>query len=96
MNPYPREYMTLEPNVDLLRRATEITGGRYEPTHAALFDPGDEHIEHYEELWPELLFAALVLFVLDLSLRRVRLFDRKFERAARTSRDGRGQTKVRA
>ncbi|MEQ8461204.1 MAG: VWA domain-containing protein [Sandaracinaceae bacterium] len=77
-NPYPREYMTLEPDVALLTRAAGLTGGTIEPTVAALFDPDGEHIRHHEELWPRALFLALMLFVLDLLLRRVRLFDRKF------------------
>ena len=85
VNPYPREYMTLEPDVDLLERAATVTGGSARPTPAQLFDPGDERIRHHEELWPKLLFLALVLFVLDLLLRRVRLFDRKF-RAARSAK----------
>ena len=70
--------MTLEPDVALLTRAAELTGGTIEPTVAALFDPDGEHIRHHEELWPRALFLALMLFVLDLLLRRVRLFDRKF------------------
>ena len=47
----------------------------------ALFDAGDETIRSHEELWPRLLFLALGLFLLDLLLRRVRLFDRDFRRA---------------
>ncbi len=80
-NPYPREYMTLEPDVALLERAALLTGGSVEPTVARLFDAGDERIRHHEELWPRLLFFALSLFLVDLLLRRVRLFDRKFRRA---------------
>ncbi|MCB9591721.1 MAG: VWA domain-containing protein [Sandaracinaceae bacterium] len=88
VNPYPREYMTLEPDVELLARAARLTGGGNDPTPAQLFDPGDEHIRHHEELWPKLLFCALFLFVLDLAFRRVRLFDRKF-RSAPSARDRR-------
>ena len=87
VNPYPREYMTLEPDVGLLTRAASLTGGAVDPSPEQIFDPGDEHIRHHEELWPKLLFAALFLFVLDLLLRRVRLFDRKF-RGAPSGRRG--------
>lgn len=87
VNPYPREYATLAPDVALLERAARLTGGVVDPTPAQLFDPGDERVRHHEELWPKLLFAALILFVIDLALRRVRLFDRRFRaprsRAAR-------------
>lgn len=81
VNPYPREYMTLEPDIDLLARAASLSGGELDPTPSALFDPGDERIRHHEELWPKVLFLALILFALDLLLRRVRLFDRKFRAA---------------
>jgi hypothetical protein len=81
-SPYPREYATLEPDEALLARAADITGGTAEPTPELLFDPQGEKITHHEELWPKLLFAALVLFLLDLLLRRVRIFDRKFKAAA--------------
>ena len=77
-NPYPREYATIEPDETLLRRAAELTGGDREPTPARLFDPRGEKVRHNEPLWPPLLYAALGLFVLDLLLRRVRLFDRGF------------------
>ncbi|MEZ4337387.1 MAG: VWA domain-containing protein [Sandaracinaceae bacterium] len=89
VNPYPREYATFEPDVALLERAARVTGGDVDPTPAALFDPGDEHIRHHEELWPKLLFGALILFLLDLALRRVRLFDRKFR--STPSRRARGR-----
>ncbi len=85
-NPYPREYATLEPDVGLLERAATLTGGVVDPSAARLFDAGDERIRHHEELWPRLLFAALLLFVVDLLLRRVRLFDRKFRAAASSRR----------
>ena len=86
-NPYPREYMTLEPDVALLDRAATLTGGGAEPTPDDLFDPRGEVITHHEELWPKLLLLALALFLLDLLLRRVRLFDRSFKAAtARAAR----------
>ncbi|MBX3272042.1 MAG: VWA domain-containing protein [Sandaracinaceae bacterium] len=78
VNPYPREYLTIEPDVALLERAARVTGGHLAPSVAQVFDPGDERIRHHEELWPKLLFLALILFVLDLALRRVRWLDRSF------------------
>ena len=86
-NPYPREYATLEPDEALLSHTAELTGGDREPTPARLFAPRGEKVRHHEPLWPPLLYAALGLFVLDLLLRRVRLFDRGFRRPpGRTSR----------
>ncbi len=80
-NPYPREYMTLEPDLELLSRAAAITGGREDPTVEQVFDPGDEKVTFREEQWPKLIYLALGLFLIDLLLRRVRIFDRKFRSA---------------
>ena len=59
---------------------TEIGGGLREPTDEQLWSAGEEHVERAEEIWQPLLYTALALFVLDLLLRRVRLFDRSFAR----------------
>ncbi|MEM9073457.1 MAG: VWA domain-containing protein, partial [Myxococcota bacterium] len=79
-NPYPAEYRTLEPDEVLLSAASEVTGGRIDPAPEALFEADGETIRAHKELWPWLLYFALGLFVLDLLLRRVRLFDREFRR----------------
>ena len=81
-NPYPAEYRTLEPDEVLLDRAAALTGGSVDPAPAEVFDAHDETIRAHEELWPWLLYLALGLFLLDLLLRRVRLFDRDFRQAA--------------
>ncbi len=78
--PYPREYLTLEPDLGLLASASRVTGGEEDPATERLFDPHGESIREHEELWPAVLGAALVLYLLDLLLRRVRLFDRGFRR----------------
>ncbi len=77
-NPSPTEYRTLEPNEALLSRAAAVTGGRVDPSPREVFDAQGETIRAHEDLWPWLLYLALALFVLDLLLRRVRLFDRGF------------------
>ncbi|MEO0322384.1 MAG: VWA domain-containing protein [Myxococcota bacterium] len=79
-NPYPAEYARLEPDAELLARVAEATGGRVDPTPAQAASAGGESLRASEDLWPALLFAALMLFLLDLWLRRVRLFDRDFAR----------------
>lgn len=85
-NPYPLEYATRRPDEELMRQAAALTGGRPEPTPAQVNDPRGETIEHHEDLWPKLLLAALALFLLDLLLRRVRIFDRSFKAAPARSR----------
>ncbi len=77
-NPYPREYGRFEPDVDLQARAAAATGGSVDPEAAKVFDPQGEKIVYYRPLWSRFVLAAIVVFLLDLLIRRVRLFDRKF------------------
>lgn len=80
-NPYPAEYRRFEPNEPLLASVARLTGGAIDPEIDVVLDADGETIRAYEELWPKLLMLALALFLLDLLLRRVRLFDRNFERS---------------
>ena len=82
-NPYPREYLALAPDVGTLERAAIATGGALSPDPRTPFDPAGESIRYHEDLWPRLLGGAIALFLLDLLVRRVRIFDRK-----RTARGG--------
>lgn len=77
-NPYPREYASFEPELSLLEKVAAATGGSTDPAVAAIFDPAGEKVSFHEELWPRFIYAAIVVFLLDLFVRRVRLFDRKF------------------
>jgi hypothetical protein len=77
-NPYPREYASFEPDVERLERAAAAGGGQVDPEAKAAFEPGDEKIVYYEQLWHRFIFAAIAMFLLDLLVRRVRIFDRKF------------------
>jgi Ca-activated chloride channel homolog len=88
-NPYPREYASFEPDLATLDRAATSTGGGVDPAPALVFEPGDEKITYHEDLWVRTVLAAVVVFLLDLFLRRVRLFDRKF--LPRRRRKDRGQ-----
>jgi len=85
-NPYPREYASFEPDLIALDRAAVATGGVTDPQGvAAIFDPAGEKVTYHEELWQRFIYAAVVVFLLDLLMRRVRLFDRKFVARKRTS-----------
>ena len=77
-NPYPPEYASFEPNVVLLGQAADATGGTRDPDARAVFDPSGEKVTFHEDLWQRFVGAAIVLLLLDLLVRRVRLFDRKF------------------
>jgi hypothetical protein len=83
-NPYPPELATFEPNRALLERVATAGGGVVDPKGlAAVLDPAGEKVTYREELWSRFVLAAIAVFVLDLLVRRVRLFDRKFVAAAR-------------
>lgn len=77
--PYPKEYVDLIPDPTRLTRAAAITGGRIDPTVKQLFDPGGEKIRYYKDVWSWLLFGILGLFLIDVLLRRVRMFGYRTE-----------------
>lgn len=78
-NPYPREYASFEPDLAVMEKAAVATGGTVDPpTVAAVFDAAGEKVTFHEELWPKFIYAAIAVFLLDLLVRRVRIFDRKF------------------
>jgi uncharacterized membrane protein len=76
-NPYPREYLALAPDVATLTHVAAATGGTVDPTPGAVFDPAGEVVRTHEDLWARFVIAAIVLFLADLFVRRVRLVDRK-------------------
>ncbi len=77
-NPYPREYASFKTDTVTLERAALAAGGKYDADLAVVYDPEGESITYHEELWPRVVMAAVLAFLLDLLLRRVRIFDRKF------------------
>ncbi len=77
-NPYPREYASFEPDIERMTRIGRVGGGGVDPQPRAVFDPGHSAVRHFEPLWPRFVLLALGLLVVDLLLRRVRLFDRQF------------------
>jgi uncharacterized membrane protein len=76
-NPYPREYLALAPDFVTLSRTALITGGRVDPSPKEVFDPAGESIKYHQDLWPRFTGAAVAVYLLDLLMRRVRIFDRK-------------------
>ena len=76
-NPYPREYLALSPDTATLARAAELTHGRANPDTKDLFDPAGESVTYHQELWNRFIAAAIGVYLLDLLLRRLRMFDRK-------------------
>jgi len=76
-NPYPREYLALAPDIVTLSRTALVTGGRMDPEVKSIFDPGDEKIRYHQDLWSRFIGAAIAVYLLDLLIRRIRIFDRK-------------------
>ena len=70
----------------LLERAALATGGRLDPPVTGLFDPAGQLVTSREPLWQRFILLAIAGFLLDLLLRRVRIFDRQFHR--RSQRNG--------
>jgi hypothetical protein len=54
----------------LLRRIAEFTGGRFNPSPAAVFDPAGRAIASALRLWPGLLALALALNLAELLWRK--------------------------
>jgi hypothetical protein len=76
-NPYPREFLALAPDLVTLSRAALVTGGRVDPDTKTVFDPAGETIRYHQDLWSRFIGAAIAVYLLDLLVRRVRIFDRK-------------------
>lgn len=76
-NPYPREYLALAPDLVTLSRTAVVTGGRMDPAVKDVFDPAGESIRYHQDLWSRFIGAALAVYLIDLLIRRVRIFDRK-------------------
>jgi len=57
-------------NDGLLKQVAEFTGGRFEPSPKAMFDPGRRQIPSSVSLWPGLLGLAIALNLAELILRK--------------------------
>ena len=68
---YPREFRYLQSDYDALTAIAEATGGRILDTDADLFDRNLPIQRDLQPVWEELLTIALLLFFIDIFLRRV-------------------------
>jgi uncharacterized membrane protein len=86
---YSPEFTSSEPNLNLLHRITESGAGR-------LLDPGVSGINPFEhdrrktfqprDLWETLLRLAVILFTIDVGVRRIQLDREEWQRATRALR----------
>ncbi len=68
---YPDELRLKPTNEPLLRALAQTTSGLYNPEPARLFDPTPARAQDATPLWPWLTAAAILLFILDVALRRL-------------------------
>ncbi len=72
---YPEEYRSYPPDTERLRMISKETGGVFEPTVAEIFDTRGQRTDIPIDPVPWLIASALGLFVIDVILRRFRLFE---------------------
>lgn len=74
-NPYPEEHaLALRNNSQYLNTAVSLTNGKTNPTWAEFFAPSKRKTARKIPRWGDLLYLSLGLFVVDVLLRRVRLW----------------------
>ena len=72
---YPDEYHFYPPDLALLEEASRLTGGKLGAGAAEIFADSDETVVRPTALWPYLAAVALMLYLVDMALRRMRLFE---------------------
>lgn len=71
---YHPEYRMKPENTELLKSIAEQSGGTWNPEAESVFKPGPrESALTVTELWPLLLIVAMVLFAVDVAVRRLDL-----------------------
>ncbi len=79
-NPYPHEYSSFAPDLDRMTRLAVLGAGAVDPLPGTVYDPAGARVRYHTALWSRAVLAALAVLLIDLLLRRVRLFDRRFVR----------------
>lgn len=68
---YPDEFRLKPTNDKLLEEIARSTGGTFEPQADQIFVNTDQSAASALPLWPYLILAAAIMFVLDVALRRI-------------------------
>jgi hypothetical protein len=68
---YPDELRLRPTNEELLQAIANVSGGQYDPQPETIFEPTDRTAARATPLWPYLVTAAALLFLLDVALRRI-------------------------
>jgi Mg-chelatase subunit ChlD len=72
--PYAEEYVRFSPDLTRVANVSALTGGQIDPALDRLFAATGEQKTHRKPAWAFLLAAVLAAFMLDVFLRRVRLW----------------------
>ena len=72
--PYPTEYLRTTPNDEPLKHAALVTGGVDGGEPKKVWAHQGESIKYTSDLWPWVLLFVAMLMILDLYLKRVRIF----------------------
>jgi hypothetical protein len=75
--PWPDEYRILPPDIRLLQALSAATGGSFEPKAEDIFADRGDGGQVATPLWPWLVAAALLLFMLDVLARRAPWLDER-------------------
>ncbi len=73
---YPEEYHFYPPDTDLLRELSAVTNGTFSADASDIFRSSAENIVRPTPLWPYMAVVALLLYLGDIFLRRIRLFEK--------------------
>jgi uncharacterized membrane protein/Mg-chelatase subunit ChlD len=79
---YPPEYQSLHSNVLLMSEVAAITGGKINSAPREWFRPGKQRVQSIQEPWYHLLWLALLLFILDIGVRRIFLDEEQRQQIA--------------
>jgi len=69
---YPAEFRMRPTDEAKLQAIAAASGGTYDPQPEALFAPDGRTVDVRYPLWPHLLIAALLVFLADVAVRRIR------------------------
>ena len=72
---YPEEYHFYPPDTELLRELSTVTEGTFNATASDIFRPSPVNTDRPTPLWPYMAVVALLLYLGDIFLRRIRLFE---------------------
>ena len=72
--PFPQEVRAGKPDLSAVIDLALLTGGQSEPSASKLFDNEGKTTPKNTPLWPFPLYALMALLLLDLLVRRVRMW----------------------